>query len=306
MDGRPRVAESARVEPPAAPPDAPTRPPAPAPPVPAPPAVVAEEGRVPRGIVRPAPSPFPTRGQPPPGVARRTGRHALPERRGANEHTPPEGYRPRHAVPEAITEQLAVPEQSGSGPGGPLTPAGPPAPLATVTALPTALPTATAPASGPSAVSGAAASATPVAQAAATPEAAAKKPRYDPGPIDPDAPVPDRVRVVLAERRSPTRAVRTVAEIEQQTETGEFLLDNLMRAQLALAVRLGLVAALVLGVLPVFFLVAPALGEVSVAGVGLPWLLLGVAPYPFLLALGWLSTRHAERNERDFAENVED
>jgi hypothetical protein len=116
----------------------------------------------------------------------------------------------------------------------------------------------------------------------------------------------DRVRVVLAERRVPTRAVRTVAEIEQQTETGELLLRNLLRAQLALGLRLGLVAVFVLGALPVLFLVLPRSGTVEVAGVTLPWLVLGLVPYPFMLALAWLYTRTAENNERDFADNVED
>jgi hypothetical protein len=37
----------------------------------------------------------------------------------------------------------------------------------------------------------------------------------------------------------------------------------------------------------------------------LPWVLLAVAVYPFLLLLGWLYVRAAERNERDFTEVVE-
>ena len=89
-------------------------------------------------------------------------------------------------------------------------------------------------------------------------------------------------------------------------ETGEFLLTNLMRAQLALGVRLGIVALLVLGALPLLFVVAPMLSDVLVLGIRLPWLLLGLAPYPFLLGLAHLYTRHAERNELDFADNVED
>jgi hypothetical protein len=101
--------------------------------------------------------------------------------------------------------------------------------------------------------------------------------------------------------------VRTVAEIEQQTETGELLLRNLLRAQLALGLRLGLVAVFVLGALPVLFLVLPRFGSFEIAsGVTLPWLVLGLLPYPFMLALAWLYVRTAERNELDFADNVED
>ena len=124
---------------------------------------------------------------------------------------------------------------------------------------------------------------------------------------DPDGPTPERVRIVLAERRSPTRAVGTVAEIEAQTATGELLLSNLMRSQLTLGLRLAAVAVLVLGVLPVVFLTMPAVADAApVLGIGLPWLLLGVLSFPFLLVLGWLYTRHAERNELDFADDVED
>jgi hypothetical protein len=134
-----------------------------------------------------------------------------------------------------------------------------------------------------------------------------KKPLYGFDPDDDDGLSPgERVRIVLAERRIPTRAVRTVAEIEQQTETGELLLGNLLRAQLTLGLRLGLVAVFVLGALPVLFLVLPTLGTVDVLGIRLPWLVLGLLPYPFMLGLAWLYTRTAERNELDFADNVED
>ena len=40
-------------------------------------------------------------------------------------------------------------------------------------------------------------------------------------------------------------------------------------------------------------------------GMPLPWVLLAFVVYPFLLLLGWLYVRAAERNERDFAEVVE-
>jgi len=34
--------------------------------------------------------------------------------------------------------------------------------------------------------------------------------------------------------------------------------------------------------------------------VNLPWLLLGVASFPFLVAAGWTDVYLAERNEQDF------
>jgi hypothetical protein len=232
---------------------------------------------------RPVPPTFPSPGQPPPGVARRHGRHARPESPGTSTHTPPSGYTPRHAAPDAETEQLAVTPYTGPGGVGPppLTPSG---------AVPTAH---TADPDSPALWTGPGVVIPPSVGAA--------------GAVDPaDGASGDRVRVVLAERRVPTRAVRTVAEIEQQTETGELLLRNLLRSQLALGVRLGLVAVFALGALPVIFLVLPRAGTLEIAGVTLPWLVLGFAPYPFMLALAWLYVRTAERNELDFADNVED
>ena len=112
--------------------------------------------------------------------------------------------------------------------------------------------------------------------------------------MDDDA--PKRTRVVLGE----VAARRATTDLEQLTPIGEALVRGLMRAQLALALRLSLVVLTGLGVLPLLFVVAPSIGDVTVAGVNLPWLLLGVASFPFLLLVGWAYVRWAERNEQDF------
>lgn len=117
---------------------------------------------------------------------------------------------------------------------------------------------------------------------------------------------PRRVRVVLAERRGSRRLVRTRAEVEEQTEVGEVMLQGLVRAQLGLSLRLAALVVLLLGVLPLLFAAVPALGAVGVLGVRLPWLLLGVLAYPFLWAVGWVHTRLAERTEQDFLDLLED
>ena len=114
-----------------------------------------------------------------------------------------------------------------------------------------------------------------------------------------------RVRVVLAERRRTRRVVRTLAEVEKQTPAGEELMRRLMRDQLSLAIRLGGLAVVVLGSLPLAFALVPSLGAVEVLGLRLSWLLLGVAVYPFLLAVAWSYNRNAERYEQEFAETVE-
>lgn len=115
-----------------------------------------------------------------------------------------------------------------------------------------------------------------------------------------------RVRVVIADRRPHPAAVGTRSEITEQSPVGEYLVGRLMKAQLGLALRLGAVAAIVLGSLPVLFVTLPSLGRTSLLGIRLPWLLLGVLSYPFLLALAWAYTRTAERNEQDFADVVDD
>jgi hypothetical protein len=112
---------------------------------------------------------------------------------------------------------------------------------------------------------------------------------------------PQRTRIVLADiARRPQAAGGTHAELAEQTQVGDALIRGLVRAQLALAVRLSLVVVIGLGGLPLLFAVAPAVATVTLFGVNLPWLLLGVASFPFLLAVGWTYAHLAERNEQDF------
>ncbi|WP_024804110.1 hypothetical protein [Nocardia sp. BMG51109] len=115
---------------------------------------------------------------------------------------------------------------------------------------------------------------------------------------------PPRQRVVLAERRG-ARRVRTRVEVAEQTEIGAALIGGLIRAQFALAVRMGLLAVLVLSSLPLLFRLGES-GSLVVLGIRLPWLLLGVAAYPLLFVAGWVFVRRADRNENDFLDLAED
>jgi hypothetical protein len=110
-----------------------------------------------------------------------------------------------------------------------------------------------------------------------------------------------RTRVVLGEAalRRPAQD-RARSDLAEQTPVGEALVKGLVRAQLALALRMALVVVTGLGSLPLLFAVAPAVGEVKVLGIELPWLLLGVLSFPFLAGVGWAYVRWAERNEQDF------
>jgi hypothetical protein len=129
--------------------------------------------------------------------------------------------------------------------------------------------------------------------------ASAQPPESATGP-----PLP-RARIVLADiTRRPAGAGGARAELAEQTQVGDALVRGLVRAQLALAVRLSLVVAIGLGGLPLLFVAAPAVTTATLFGVNLPWLLLGVAAFPFLIAVGWVYVHLAERNEQDFTSVV--
>ncbi len=116
---------------------------------------------------------------------------------------------------------------------------------------------------------------------------------------------PERVRVTgpRAVRRPPGRPA--LRALDEQDVVGELLVRSLVRAQLGLALRLLAGCVVALGGLPLVFALVPGARTARVAGVPLPWLVLGALVYPALLAVGWLHVRVAERNERDFVELVE-
>jgi hypothetical protein len=115
---------------------------------------------------------------------------------------------------------------------------------------------------------------------------------------------PPRVRVTGPPRRPvPSRRADDIAE---ETRLGAVYLSSLMGAQLALALRVGIALAVLVGSLPLVFHLFPGLAGLDVLGVRLPWLLLGVLVYPVLVALGWVYVRSAERNESAFAELLDE
>jgi hypothetical protein len=123
--------------------------------------------------------------------------------------------------------------------------------------------------------------------------------------MTPPEPSGRRVRVVLAGPGRLAPRVRARQEVEEQTQVGEVLVRGLIRSQLGLALRLSLVVAGFLGSLPLLFALAPGLAEVRLLGLRLPWLLLGILAYPFVIAVAWVHVRVAERNEQDFTELME-
>ncbi|HEX4251738.1 MAG TPA: hypothetical protein VH008_28010 [Pseudonocardia sp.] len=140
--------------------------------------------------------------------------------------------------------------------------------------------------------------------------AAPVQPLATPPPPDPEvepesASPGKRERVVLSQRKGQTRPVRTVVDVQELTQVGEVLTNSLIRSQLALALRIGGIALIALGSLPAMFVIFPVLGRFELFGLRLPWLLLGVLAYPFLLALGWMYARSAERLEQVFADHIQ-
>ena len=117
----------------------------------------------------------------------------------------------------------------------------------------------------------------------------------------------ERVRVTGPPRHTPVgRAASRLGDVHEQTALGDVYLRSLLRAQIGLAVRLLLLLAVTLGVLPLAFHLWPSLSDIRPLGIPLPWLLLGVLVHPFLLLLAWRYVRSAERNERVFADLVSD
>lgn len=125
----------------------------------------------------------------------------------------------------------------------------------------------------------------------------------DPG--DP-APLTERVRISNPLTTGSPHLERSVAqEIDEATSIGEVYMRSLVRSQFRLALVVVFTLLLSLGLLPLIFLFFDSVTQFRILRVPVPWLVLGVLVYPYLLALGWLYTRQAERAERDFTALVE-
>ena len=116
----------------------------------------------------------------------------------------------------------------------------------------------------------------------------------------------ERVRIthprVQAARRAPMRPV--VREIDEQTTVGEVYMSSLIRSQRRLAIVVVVVVALLMAGTALAGALAPRFAQWRLAGIPVPWLVLGVLVYPALIALAWYTVRHAERNERVFTDLV--
>ncbi|MCF8609511.1 hypothetical protein L5G28_04960 [Gordonia sp. HY285] len=116
---------------------------------------------------------------------------------------------------------------------------------------------------------------------------------------------PPRERVVLSERRG-ARMVRTRVQVAEQSGIGENLVRGLVRAQLGLALRLGLAVVLIFVAVPILGATVEPFASATVFGIRLNWVILGVLPYPLLYLAGRLYIRLADQAERDFVRLTDD
>ncbi|MEO5875274.1 MAG: hypothetical protein ABIQ26_09795 [Streptosporangiaceae bacterium] len=120
--------------------------------------------------------------------------------------------------------------------------------------------------------------------------------------------MPDRRRVTVTSPRTRAATRRYspgTREIDEQTRLGEVYMSALVRSQLRLSLFVCTLLLVVVGGLPLLFLLVRPVREARLMGFPLPWVLLAVLLYPLFVGIGWWYVRQAERNERDFTELVD-
>jgi hypothetical protein len=115
-----------------------------------------------------------------------------------------------------------------------------------------------------------------------------------------------RVRITSpregAPRRGPARTVST--DIDEQTRLGELYMATLIRAQWRLSVSVLASATMMIGGLPLLFLIVPATRALRIGPIPLPWLILGALIYPAIWLAARYYVRQSEQIERDFIDLV--
>jgi small-conductance mechanosensitive channel len=116
---------------------------------------------------------------------------------------------------------------------------------------------------------------------------------------------PRRVRVTSPRTSAARRPATTGArEIDEQTRLGEVYMHTLVQSQLRLTLAVIGGVVLVLGSIPLLFWLVPPTRTLSVLGLPLPWVLLGVLVYPVVYVAARIYVRNAERIEAEFTEFV--
>jgi hypothetical protein len=115
-----------------------------------------------------------------------------------------------------------------------------------------------------------------------------------------------RVRVTSPRMGAPRRGLvhAIKADIDEQTPLGELYMATLIRAQWRLSMSVLASATVMIGGLPLLFLLVPATRTLHLGPIPLPWLIVGVLIYPAVWLAGHYYVRQSEQIEREFTELV--
>ncbi|MGW6278884.1 hypothetical protein [Kribbella sp. NPDC055071] len=117
---------------------------------------------------------------------------------------------------------------------------------------------------------------------------------------------PRRVRVTSPRTTAARRPITPTGtrEIDEQTRLGEIYMHSLIQSQLRLTLAVIAGVIVVLGSIPLLFWLVPPTRTLSISGLPLPWVVLGVAVYPVVYVAARTYVRKAERIETEFTEFV--
>lgn len=117
---------------------------------------------------------------------------------------------------------------------------------------------------------------------------------------------PRRVRVTSPRTSAARRPIMPTGtrEIDEQTRLGQVYMQSLIQSQLRLTLAVIGGVVLVLGSLPLLFWLVPPARTLSVFGLPLPWVILGILVYPVVYVAARIYVRNAERIEAEFTEFV--
>ena len=117
---------------------------------------------------------------------------------------------------------------------------------------------------------------------------------------------PRRVRVTSPRTSAARRPIIPTGtrEIDEQTRLGEIYMLSLVQSQLRLTLAVIAGVLLVLGSIPLLFWLVPPTRTLSIFGLPLPWVILGVLVYPVVYVAARVYVRNAERIEAEFTEFV--
>ena len=117
---------------------------------------------------------------------------------------------------------------------------------------------------------------------------------------------PRRVRVTSPRASAARRPLTPTGtrEIDEQTRLGQVYMQSLIQSQLRLTLAVIGGVVLVLGSIPLLFWLVPPTRTLSVLGLPLPWMILGVLVYPVVYIAARIYVRNAERIEAEFTEFV--